>query len=45
MTSLATTSRTEPATAPFTETLSTEEQLGGRCPIGTCQGRLDLVHG
>ena len=45
MAMLETMSPSEPAPAPFTETLSLSDRLGGDCSIGTCRGRLDLVHG
>ena len=45
MTGLDTTSRSDSAPAPFIETLSGSDLLGGDCTVGRCRGRLDLVHG
>lgn len=45
MTMLGMTSPREPTPAPFTETLSASDLLGGTCSVGRCRGRLDLVHG
>jgi hypothetical protein len=45
MAGLAATSQSEPVTAPFTETLSASDVLGGDCSVGPCRGTLDLVHG
>ena len=45
MAGVGTIARTEPVTAPFTETLSASDLLGGNCSVGRCRGSLDLVHG